>query len=84
MWIDSLSHLVTSKIVALFDIIVNSAKETFEPVLIRVEEGSYLEIKVGSPALLLERIAYDQKKQPVEFCKSIVRGDRCKFYTELI
>jgi len=67
-----------------FNIVVNSAKETFEPILIREEEEEHLEVKVGSPALLLERIAYDPSKQPVEFCKSIVRGDRCKFYTELI
>ncbi|MEI3607248.1 GntR family transcriptional regulator [Pseudogracilibacillus sp. SE30717A] len=67
-----------------FNVFVNSAKETFEPILIREEEQGHLEVSIGSPALLLERIAYDQKKQPVEFCKSIVRGDRCKFYTELV
>lgn len=67
-----------------FGIIVNSAKETFEPILIREEEEQYLDVELGSPALLLERTAYDLSKQPVEFCKSIVRGDRCKFYTELI
>lgn len=67
-----------------FNVIVNSAKETFEPILIREEEKQYLEVEVGSPALLLERVAYDADKTPVEFCKSIVRGDRCKFYTELI
>lgn len=66
-----------------FGIIVNSAKETFEPILIN-EEANHLEVKLGSPALLLERVAYDPSKKPVEFCKSIVRGDRCKFYTELI
>lgn len=67
-----------------FNIVVNSAKETFEPILIREEEKHHLEVEVGSPSLLLERIAYDPSKKPVEFCKSIVRGDRCKFYTELI
>lgn len=67
-----------------FNVVVTSAKETFEPILIREEENRHLEVEVGSPALLLERIAYDPSKRPVEFCKSIVRGDRCKFYTELI
>lgn len=67
-----------------FNIVVNSAKETFEPVLVRHYEEIHLGVKEGYPALLLERVAYDRQKQPVEFCKSIVRGDRCRFYTELI
>ncbi|WP_409294103.1 GntR family transcriptional regulator [Peribacillus sp. SCS-26] len=67
-----------------FNIHVTSAKETFEPVLILEYEALQLGVKVGSPALLLERVAYNEQKQPVEYCKSIVRGDRCRFYTELI
>lgn len=66
-----------------FNIVVTKAKEAFEPVLIRVDESEYLQTKEGSPALLLERTAYDSEGSPVEFCISIVRGDRCRFYTEL-
>lgn len=67
-----------------YHIVVTTATETFEPVLIRDYESELLKVAVGTPALLLERIAYDRLKQPVEFCKSIVRGDRCRYYTELI
>ncbi|MDQ0252725.1 GntR family transcriptional regulator [Evansella vedderi] len=66
-----------------FNITVSRAKEAFEPVLIRDNESNYLETEVGKPALLIERIAYTDKGVPIEFCKSIVRGDRCRFYTEL-
>ncbi len=66
-----------------FNIIVTRAKEAFEPVLIRAEESEYLQTEEGRPALLLERTAYDISGMPVEFCISIVRGDRCRFYTEL-
>jgi GntR family transcriptional regulator len=66
-----------------FNIVVTRAKEAFEPVLIRSEESEYLQTEEGLPALLLERIAYDVNGVPVEFCRSIVRGDRCRFYTEL-
>lgn len=66
-----------------FNIRVSKAKEAFEPVLIRDYESAYFKIKEGLPALLLERIAYDQSGKPVEFCKSIIPGDRCRFYTEL-
>ena len=66
-----------------FNITVVRAKEAFEPVLIRAGESDLLKTEVGKPALLLERTAYDTNDQPVEFCISIVRGDRCRFYTDL-
>jgi GntR family transcriptional regulator len=66
-----------------FNIVVKRAIEAFEPVLIRPEETEYLQTEAGKPALLLERTAYDKDGKPVEFCHSIVRGDRCRFYTEL-
>jgi GntR family transcriptional regulator len=66
-----------------FNTVVTRANEAFEPVLIRAEESEYLQTEEGRPALLLERTAYDTNGVPVEFCISIVRGDRCRFYTEL-
>ncbi|MED3448029.1 GntR family transcriptional regulator [Bacillus thuringiensis] len=66
-----------------FNTVVTRANEAFEPVLIRADESEYLQTEVGRPALLLERTAYDTNGIPVEFCISIVRGDRCRFYTEL-
>ncbi|MCH6267261.1 GntR family transcriptional regulator [Neobacillus citreus] len=68
---------------AEFNIIVNRAIEAFEPVLIRPDESEFLKTEAGKPALLLERTAFDTSGKPVEFCRSIVRGDRCRFYTEL-
>ncbi|WP_077328822.1 GntR family transcriptional regulator [Virgibacillus siamensis] len=67
-----------------FGIIVTKAKEIFEPVLIRDYESKYLEVQEGYPALLLDRTARNKEGLPVEFCRSIVRGDRCRFYTELM
>jgi len=62
---------------------IKRAIEAFEPVLITKDESVYLETEEGKPALLLERTAFDTNGVPVEFCRSIVRGDRCRFYTEL-
>lgn len=67
-----------------YGVSVTKAKEAFEPVLIRAYESQYLEVKAGDPALMLERVAYDKNGLQVEFCRSIVRGDRCRFYTELV
>lgn len=67
-----------------YNIFVTSAKETFEPVLTQEYESFHLGVANGLPALLLDRLAYNSKGKPVEFCRSIVRGDRCRFYTNLL
>ncbi|MCM3758410.1 GntR family transcriptional regulator [Sporosarcina aquimarina] len=78
--VTSLYGLLASR----YGVTVVRAKEAFEPVLIRDQESKYLKTEVGKPALLLERTAYDTDDTPVEFCISIVRGDRCRFYTDLV
>ncbi|MFB5188700.1 GntR family transcriptional regulator [Alicyclobacillus fastidiosus] len=67
-----------------YNVSVVKAKESFEPVLIDKYESTMLHVKEGYPALLLDRIAFDISETPIEYCRSIVRGDRCKFYTELL
>ncbi|MFD1449737.1 GntR family transcriptional regulator [Oceanobacillus sojae] len=67
-----------------YNISVVSSKEVFEPVLIRDYESKHLDVKPGMPGLLLDRVDYDLDKRPVSYLRSIVRGDRCRFYTELI
>ena len=66
-----------------YGIVVAKAKESLEPVLVRDYESRYLHVRAGCPALLLDRVAYDHRGTPVEFCRSIVRGDRCRYVTEL-
>lgn len=67
-----------------YGLVVTRAKEAFEPVLIGPFESRLLGVEEGRPALLLDRVAYTAAGLPVEFCRSIVRGDRCRFYTELL
>jgi GntR family transcriptional regulator len=59
------------------------AREEFEPVLLSSDEATLLAKHPGDPALLLERIAYDPEGRAIEFCRSIVRGDRCRYFVEL-
>ena len=66
-----------------YQIYVVKARETFEPVLINSQESELLNVEEGSPAILLHRIAYSSNDVPVEFCKSIIPGSKCRFYTEL-
>lgn len=46
-------------------------------------EAGILEIAPGEPILILESITYDSNDRPVEATRSLTRGDRCVFYTEL-
>jgi GntR family transcriptional regulator len=66
-----------------YGIYVTRAKEIFEPVSIRALESKLLEVPENSPAMMLDRIAYSSQNIPVELCRSIVPGDKCRFYTEL-
>ena len=66
-----------------YGLCVTRAKEMFEPTTTSFEESKFLEVSENSPAILLDRIAYTAHDIPVEYCKSIVAGDKCRFYSEL-
>jgi GntR family transcriptional regulator len=59
------------------------ASETLEPVIMESQEARTLGVKRGFPALWVEHIAYDAAGKPVAFLTTLLRGDRCRFYTEL-
>jgi GntR family transcriptional regulator len=52
------------------------AADSYEAELLRVHEGT--------PLLLLERVSRDANDNPVEFVRSLYRGDRYRFVTELM
>ncbi|MEA2291449.1 MAG: GntR family transcriptional regulator, N-acetylglucosamine utilization regulator [Solirubrobacteraceae bacterium] len=58
-------------------------RESFEPILVRGDEADRLGVRAGSPGLLLEREAYEAAGRCVEFCQSVLRGDRARFTVEL-
>lgn len=66
-----------------YGIVPTRAKESFEPVNLDSREAKALGVVKGAPALLLERVAF-AGDVPVEFCQELVRGDRCRFYVELL
>jgi GntR family transcriptional regulator len=59
------------------------ARETFEPILLTAGEARLLGQRRGEPALRVERVAWDQDDQPIEQCRSTVRGDRYRYAVEL-
>lgn len=65
-----------------FGVIANSAKESFGVVSLREKEANIFDLKVGSPAFDLERLAYSGA-QCVEYTHGVVRGDKFRFHVKL-
>jgi GntR family transcriptional regulator len=63
---------------------VVKAVETFEPVIIRGHEAELLGTQPHSPGLLIEQINMAEDNTHMELCTGLVRGDRCRYYVELI
>ncbi|SFB60329.1 transcriptional regulator, GntR family [Amycolatopsis marina] len=59
------------------------AEETIETALAGPQEAELLGADVGMPMLLLSRHSFAADGKPVEFVRSIYRGDRYKFVTTL-
>src|SRR3954471_17679199 len=59
------------------------AEETIETVLAPPREAELLGTDVGLPMLLLSRHSFDADGKPVEYVRSLYRGDRYKFVTRL-
>ena len=54
------------------------ARESLEPVVASVRDAEALEIEEGMPLMLVERTAYSQAGQPLEYARDRFRGDRTK------
>ncbi|MDR7301572.1 GntR family transcriptional regulator [Haloactinomyces albus] len=60
-----------------------TAEETIETALASPEEAETLGTEVGLPMLLLSRHSFDTEGRPVEWVRSVYRGDRYKFVADL-
>lgn len=59
------------------------ATQTMEVGLPNEREQELLHISEDIPILLIERVTLDERRAPIEFVKSIYRGDRYKLYAEM-
>lgn len=66
-----------------FGVELGYAEETIETALASPEEADLLGADVGLPMLLLSRHSFDTEDKPVEWVRSIYRGDRYKFVARL-
>jgi GntR family transcriptional regulator len=66
-----------------FGVDMGHAEETIETALASPEEAELLGADIGLPMLLLSRHSFDQDGNPVEWVRSVYRGDRYKFVAAL-
>ena len=59
------------------------AEETIETVLASPSEAGMLDTGTGLPLLLLTRTSWDEQDRPVEYVRSLYRGDRYRFVANL-
>ena len=62
---------------------ITSAEQKYEATLLNEDEADHLGIPAGSAALLVERVTFDDGGNPIEYVKSIYRGDRYHVATVL-
>lgn len=62
---------------------ISGGAQTMEATVTDPEESRLLTVPELSPALLVERVTWDQQGRYVESVRSIYRGDRYKFHLEL-
>jgi GntR family transcriptional regulator len=77
--------------IALYDLMAGKydvepirAREFLEPTLINETEAQVLGVPAGMAAMLIERIAYGSGDIPLEFNKSVIRGDMCRFSIDML
>ncbi len=62
---------------------IDSVRETFQAVKSDAYEARLLEIRIGDPLVLLERLSTEKGGRIIELVRTLLRGDRCKFDIEL-
>lgn len=62
---------------------IDFADEVAEASLASTEEGRLLKVRKNAPVFRFTRTAYLHSGEPVEFVRSVYRGDRCKIVTRL-
>ena len=70
-------------LIADYGVRPSRAHEVFEPVLLTPEEAGLLLKHVDDPALVVERTTFDGAGEPIEFCRSVVRSDRFRYFVDL-
>lgn len=64
-------------------VVVHEAVQSIEPTVVNEAEAQVLEVPLLSPALLIERLTTDRTGMPVEYVRSVYRGDWYRIVSRL-
>ncbi|HEX2315777.1 MAG TPA: GntR family transcriptional regulator [Thermomonospora sp.] len=64
-------------------VVIASGTETIEPTVTSPREAEELGVPVHAPAFLFERVTHSAEGRPVEYVRSLYRGDRYRLELEL-
>lgn len=66
-----------------YGVVIASGSQTIEPTVTSEEESEVLGVPLHTPAFLFERTTISELGRPVEYVRSIYRGDRYRLVAEL-
>jgi GntR family transcriptional regulator len=66
-----------------FGVTLGGGRQTIEPTVLDEEEARILGVPIHAPAFLFERVTRDDAGRPVEYVRSLYRGDRYQLVTDL-
>lgn len=66
-----------------FGIVIDGGSQTLEPTVTDEEESALLGVPLHSPALFVERVTWTTGSVPVEYTRTMYRGDRYRFNVDL-
>lgn len=75
---EDLSQSLYSLLIEKYRISLYAAKDTYYATILNTEEANLLKVPPGSPAFVVERVTMTVERKPVEYVRSLMRGDRYK------
>ena len=78
--LDFASRLLVENLAYSYNTLLSRIEAFVEPTLANEDSAKILGIKIGSPALVLDRVLFNDKNEPVVYSHAFIRGDRCRYY----
>jgi len=80
---EDLSQSLYTLLIEKFHLPLYAAKDVYYAGTLNAEEAALLQLPPGSPAFVVERVTMISEGRPVEYVRSVMRGDRYKIVLEL-